>query len=106
MQAVNQDKWGLQGSIVSIGNGTQVIAKPLSDGTFALALWNTGATTVNVSTTWKSLNPEHTGKAMAVRDIWNRRNLGMHTSGFSAMVPGHGVAIVKATPGDQAHIEL
>ena len=105
-KAVNQDKWGLQGSVVSMGNGTQVIAKPLSDGTFALALWNTGATTANVSFTWHNLNPEHTGKAMAMRDIWNRRDLGMHAGGFSAMVPGHGVVIVQATPDDTARNEL
>jgi len=84
----------------------QVIAKPLSDGTFALALWNTGAAPANVSLVWKSLNPEHTGRAMAMRDIWNRRDLGMAAGGFSAMVKGHGVAIVTATPGDQARSEL
>ena len=97
--AVNQDPWGTQGSVVSLGNGSQIIAKPLSDGTFALALWNTAATAANVSATWSDLRPDHTGSSMNVRDIWHRRDLGVHTGGFSAMVPGHGVTIVKATPG-------
>jgi alpha-galactosidase len=96
--AVNQDKWGIQGSVVNLGNGSQIIAKPLSDGTYALALWNTGASTTNVSAEWKLLAPERTGSSMAVRDIWNRRNLGVHAGGFSVMVPSHGVTIVKATP--------
>ena len=93
------------GSIVALGNGSQIIAKPLSDGTFALVLFNTGAVTANVSAAWKFLSPEHTGASMAVRDLWHHRDLGMHVGGFSAMVPGHGVTIVKATPG-KAHNEL
>ena len=96
--AVNQDKWGLQGSIVGLGDGSQIIAKPLSDGAYALALWNTGGAAANVSAAWKLLSPSHTGSSMTVRDIWNRRDLGVHEGGFSAMVPGHGVTIIKATP--------
>jgi alpha-galactosidase len=38
--AVNQDAWGIQGSIVNMGDGSQIFAKPLSDGSFAFALWN------------------------------------------------------------------
>jgi alpha-galactosidase len=97
--AVNQDKWGIQGSLVNLGDGSQIIAKPLSDGAFAIVLWNTAATSANVSAAWKFLTPDHTGASMNVRDIWNRRDLGMHAGGFSTVVPGHGVTIVKATPG-------
>eukprot|EP01051_Picozoa_sp_SAG22_P013134 SAG22_NODE_1440_length_4416_cov_6.561038_2_plen_183_part_00 len=97
--AVNQDAWGVQGSVVNLGDGSQVFAKPLSDGAYALALWNTAAAAANVSAEWKFLTPSHTGASMTVRDIWNRQDLGSHAGGFTAMVPGHGVVIVKATPG-------
>ena len=94
--AVNQDKWGIQGSVVNLGDGSQIIAKPLSDGAYALALWNTGGAAANVSAAWTLLSPSHTGSSMTVRDIWNRRDLGVHEGGFSAMVPGHGVTIITA----------
>ena len=46
--AVNQDAWGVQGSLVDMGDGSQTIVKPLSDGSYALALWNLGAQTANI----------------------------------------------------------
>ena len=97
----NQDKWGIQGSLVSMGDGSHTIAKPLSDGSFAVALWNLGNATANVSVSWSDLGPgAWTGGTIAatVRDIWERRDLGVHESGYTAAVPGHGVAIIKATP--------
>ena len=95
--AVNQDAWGIQGSIVDMGDGSQVFAKPLSDGSFAFALWNLGAQAANVSVSWGTLAPQFF-RAMAVRDIWARKDMGVHEGGYSAAVPGHGVAVIKATP--------
>ena len=98
----NQDKWGIQGSLVSMGDGSHTIAKPLSDGSFAVALWNlNNNATANVSVSWSDLGPgAWTGGTIAatVRDIWERRDLGVFAGDFTATVPGHGVAIIKATP--------
>ena len=69
----------------------------MSDGAFAVALWNTASDAKNVSVSWSSLEPLQLG-AMAVRDIWSRKDLGVREGGYSAMVPGHGVVIIKATP--------
>jgi alpha-galactosidase len=95
--AVNQDAWGVQGSLVGMGDGSQVFAKPLSDGSFAFALWNLRTERATVSVTWGSLAPQYF-EAMSVRDLWGRRDLGIHEGGYSTAVAGHGVAIVKATP--------
>lgn len=37
-----QDKWGVQGSLVDMGDGSHIYGKPLSDGSFAVALLNLG----------------------------------------------------------------
>lgn len=95
--AVNQDAWGIQGSLVDLGGGAQIFAKPLSDGAFAVALWNVAADSANVTVSWASLAPRNF-PTMVVRDLWNRRDLGVHDGGYSAVVPGHGVALIKATP--------
>jgi len=95
--AINQDSWGIQGSVVNLGNGSQIFAKPLSDGAFAFVLLNLAVETANVSVSWATLTPQRF-QAMAVRDLWERRDLGIHQGGYSAIVPGHGVAIIKATP--------
>ena len=77
----NQDKWGIQGSLGSMGDGSHTIAKPLSDGAFAVALWNLNNATATVSVSWSDLGPSTwTGGAQSatVRDIWEQRDLGVH----------------------------
>lgn len=104
--AVNQDSWCLQASLVTLGDGSQVFVKPLSDGTFALALWNLAAEEAMLNVSWSvlTLQPlyDTPAKPMAVRDLWSRRDLGIHDSGYSALVPGHGIAIMKLTPQSYA----
>eukprot|EP01052_Picozoa_sp_SAG31_P025455 SAG31_NODE_2232_length_6139_cov_6.945199_3_plen_143_part_00 len=94
---VNQDPWGIQGSLVDMGDGSQIFAKPLKDGSFAFALWNLATRTANLSVSWGTLAPQSFHE-MHVRDLWERRDLGLHKGGFSTVVLGHGVAIIKATP--------
>ena len=96
---------GIQGSLISLGNGSQIFAKPLSDGAFAVALLNTAASVANVSVSWGMLAPQHVG-GMAVRDLWGRRELGVHAGGYTATVAGHGVAVLKATPEQRRSTEL
>ena len=107
--AVNQDSWGIQGSLISLGNGTQIFAKPLCDGAFAFALLNTGALAANVSVSWDAVTPHQVpepSRAMAVRDLWGRRDVGVHVGGYTVPVAGHGVAIIKATPTKHGSTEL
>jgi|EP01047_Picozoa_sp_COSAG01_P054460 hypothetical protein len=36
-----------------MGDGSHVYAKPLSDGSYAFALWNLGAAEANVTAAWR-----------------------------------------------------
>jgi alpha-galactosidase len=67
------------------------------EGSFAFALWNLGTAAANVSVPWSTLAPQ-SYRAMTVRDLWAREDLGVHDVGYSTIVPGHGVAIIKAIP--------
>jgi len=95
--AVNQDTTGLQAHLISEKDSLQVWAKNLNgrqSKEFALALLNQGITPATISVKWKDLNI--VGKAR-VRDLWAHADLGTMDSIFSAMVPGHGVSMIKVT---------
>jgi alpha-galactosidase len=95
---VNQDAWSLQGSLYKYtDNGEQIYIKPLSDGSFAFALWNLATSNTSITVDW-DLFPR-SFPAMHVRDLWTQRNLGVFNRSWTAAnVAGHGVAMIIATP--------
>jgi alpha-galactosidase len=90
--AVDQDKLGTQGVRVAKNGDLEVWSKPLSDGSHAVALFNRGADAASVTAKWSDLGitGSHT-----VRDLWKHADLGKKSDEFSAMVPTHGVVMVK-----------
>ena len=94
--AVNQDTTGLQARrIWDNGSGLQVWAKNLNEklsNERAVVLFNRRDTAASISVKWKDLNLE--GPA-TVRDLWERRDLGIMDSMFTAEIPSHGVVMLK-----------
>jgi hypothetical protein len=103
--AVNQDPLGVQARKVKTGEGFQVWAKPMADGSLAVGLFHTGldspvdafnwgdgikekAITVN----WQDLGIS--GQKM-VRDLWRQKDIGEMAGAFSANVPYHGAVLVQ-----------
>ncbi|NNM84691.1 MAG: alpha-galactosidase [Phycisphaerales bacterium] len=99
---VNQDPLGRQAQPVRIdtGRSLQVWARPLFDGTFAVALFNLSYQKRKVSLLWADLAKVAPAGQSApvgsqpVRDLWKRKDLGSH-DGFAAMVPSHGAVMIK-----------
>ena len=90
--AVNQDKLGQQGKrIVQIGD-TQVWAKPLADGSVAVAFFNTGTRTTAVAVTWEQLGIS--GPHLA-RDLWWRENLGTANNAYRVVLTGGTSMLLK-----------
>ena len=89
---VDQDPLGIQGNRRAKDGDLEVWAKPLSDGTLAVGLFNRGTNSAPVVARWSDLGL--TGK-QAVRDLWQKKDLGAFTDSFTATVPGHGVVLVK-----------
>ena len=89
---VNQDPLGEQGYRRSKDGKTEVWARPLWDGTMAVALFNRGEDTLEVEAEWNELG---IAGDLPVRDLWRQKDLGSFDGSFSASVPGHGAMLLK-----------
>ena len=89
---VNQDVLGRGGSRVWQQDRLEVWAKPLADGTKAVALFNRGLQAATVNVRWSDIGV--TGR-QPVRDLWQQRDIGTFADRFSTRVPAHGAVLVK-----------
>jgi alpha-galactosidase len=95
--AVNQDKLGREGRRIRKDGDLEVWAKPLSDGSRAVILFNRGATEADVGVSWEEIAyPNHL--SVKVRDLWSHKDVGSFTGKYSAKVPSHSVVMLKITP--------
>ena len=84
----------------------EVWARPLWDGTVAVAVFNRGFTRATTTITWAEISPViPSGRIMMgpqpVRDLWRRQDLGAQDH-FSATVAPHGALMLKIGTPDQA----
>jgi len=100
--AVDQDPLGVQGKVVlDRGYGAQVWAKPLADGSVAVALFNQREGEMEGSISWHEIGLDP-GPA-TVRDLWAHEELqhmddGTYATRLRRSVPGHGVVMLRVTP--------
>jgi len=93
--AVDQDPLGKQGTEISSTGGLDVLAKPLADGSVAVALFNENAAPAVISTTASAVGlPAAAG--YTVRDLWSKQT---YSSGgaIAASVPGHGTVMYRVS---------
>ncbi len=103
--AVNQDELGQQAQRVARMGQMEVWARPLWDGTVAVAVFNRGFTQATTTITWAEISPViPSGKIFMghqpVRDLWRRQDLGLHGQ-FAATVAPHGALMLKIGTPDQ-----
>ncbi|GIH03079.1 alpha-galactosidase [Rhizocola hellebori] len=97
--AINQDALALQAAQVSNDGTRRVLAKRLSNGDVAVALFNQGSSTTTVSTTAAAIGKS--GSSFTLRDAWT--DVTSTTSGsISASVPGHGTVVYRVSGGGTA----
>lgn len=95
--AVNQDPLGAEGRRVWKNGDSEVWSKQMKDGSRAVILFNRGTVEAEINVTWEELGyPAHL--SAAVRDLWEKKDLGNFTGKFSAKVTGHGVVMISVTP--------
>jgi alpha-galactosidase len=95
--AIDQDQLGIQGHRVRDDGDLEVWSKPLADGSRAVVLFNRGLQPAEIAAQWTELG--YPLKISAeVRDLWAHKSLGRKAGGFSAIVPSHGVVMVRVTP--------
>jgi alpha-galactosidase len=95
--AVDQDFLGRQGRRVWKSGDLEVWSKPLAGGGRAVILFNRGETEKEVTASWTDLDYPASVSA-AVRDLWQKKDLGKFTGKFSAPVASHGVVMVTVKP--------
>jgi len=98
--AINQDPAFISGERIRNDNTTtcgQVWSRPLQNGDLAVILYNSGdANDVSVSVSWPELGWSSTDQ-VAVRDLWNRADVGVVAEGYEAVLSAHDVAFLRLT---------
>lgn len=92
--AVDQDALGKGGSRIAKDGDTEVWARPMVSGDYAVALFNRGSQEAKTTVNWKDIG--WTGKHK-VRDLWKHADLGQQADGYSAAVPSHGVVMIRVS---------
>jgi alpha-galactosidase len=90
--AVDQDALGNPAGRKAKEGSAEVWARPLSDGTTAVGLFNRGGAPAEVTARWADVGVQ--GK-QPVRDLWRQKDLGNFNDSFKVMVPRHGAVLVK-----------
>lgn len=91
--AIDQDPLARQAVRVDRqSGGGEVWARPLSDGSQAVGLFNRGKEKRTVRVEWGKLG---LGGRQRARDLWRHAELGEFEGGWSAEIPSHGAALLQ-----------
>jgi alpha-galactosidase len=94
--AINQDSLALQATQVSNDGTRRVLAKRLSNGDVAVALFNQGSGSTTISTTTAAIGKS--GSSFTLTDAWTGAT-SSSTGAISATVPGHGTVVYRVSGG-------
>jgi hypothetical protein len=92
VNAINQDILGKQAQRVVLDGNIQIWSRPLSDGSYAVGIFNVGTTDTRVDFK-KYFGQMGIGSLQSVRDLWRQQNL--NTSDLNYFIPTHGVKYLK-----------
>lgn len=92
--AVDQDKAGIQGDRVSAEGPIEIWSRTLADGSKAVGIFNRQPSPLPASVDFAKLGFASGVKA---RDLWLGTDLGKLGPKYIAVIPGHGVLLLKIT---------
>jgi alpha-galactosidase len=91
--AIDQDPLGREATRLSEKGGMEIWTRPLADGGIAVALFNRNPDEGSAGFSWADVG---LGAAPAsVRDLWKHESVAPKETGFQALVPGHGVVVLR-----------
>ena len=90
--AVNQDKLGKPGYSISNNDMIEIWKKELSDGSFAIAIFNKRPIQGNIEVDWNTLGFDNNYN---IRDLWRQVDLGNVEKNISFEIPRHGCTMLK-----------
>lgn len=92
VNAVNQDILGMQAQRVVLDGSIQIWSRPLSDGSYAVGIFNVGPSDARVDFK-KYFKEMGIGSLQSVRDLWRQKDLS--TTDVNYFIPTHGVKYLK-----------
>jgi alpha-galactosidase len=95
--AVDQDRLGVQGTMIAQRGSAQVWAKPMSGGQVAVALLNRGAAPVSITTTASQVGLA-AARSYRVRDLWAHQTT-TSSGDIGALVAPDSVVLYRVAPG-------
>jgi alpha-galactosidase len=97
--AIDQDHLAKPIQTVSVNGKSVVLMRSLHDGSAAVGLFNRGDQPVEISFRWDSLHlkPVLGEKALRAVDLWKHEPITVEGDSYAAMVPAHGVALLKVS---------
>ena len=99
--AIDQDPLGKGAGCIAEGEGWEIWARPLADGSIAAGLYNTSnreqvvpfdLAAAGLLCKWR------------VRDVWRQEDVGVFLGRYEASVPGHATHLVRLTPLPCGHL--
>lgn len=95
--AVDQDSLGVQGKLVQASpSELQVWVKPLLDGSRAVLLLNRASVPTTITASWERVGLRT--RRARVRDLWAHTETAVVEDRYAAMVPSHGVVMLRVWP--------
>jgi alpha-galactosidase len=98
--AIDQDSLGAQGTLLVQSGSSQVWVKPLADGSRAVALFNTGLTPAQITTTASGVGLP-SAPTYVLHNLWTNQAT-TKQKWITALVPAHGVVLYRVTPDTSA----
>jgi alpha-galactosidase len=95
--AVDQDSLGIQGKQISLSANKYVLSKPLSNGDYAVALFNNNTSAQTISTTASAIGIG-ASSSYNLKDLWSKSTR-TTTGAISVSVPAHGTVIYRVSKG-------
>ena len=92
---IDQDELGKGAAFIARCDGAEVWARPLADGSAALAFFNAGDAERELAFALKDLGLE--GR-WAFRDVWRQRDIGVVEGRWTTTIPGHATTLVRVRP--------
>jgi alpha-galactosidase len=92
---ISQDPLGKAATRISKDEATEVWAKRMEDGSYAVGLVNTGFTENHVAVNFKDLGLS--GK-VRVRDVWRQQDEGVFENTFGVSALGHATKLIRLFP--------
>jgi hypothetical protein len=90
--AISQDELGKQAGRVAQADQVEVWAKPMSDGSLAVGIFNRADTEQPCTAKWSDLG---IAGSRPVRDLWRQKDLGSFDGNYTITIHPHGVMLLK-----------